>query len=59
MNKGDKLNLYDKFLWHNLSKLMKRMGFIYSDIKCDKEDMVEALTFSNNAEYIDRVGKIE
>jgi hypothetical protein len=59
MNKGDKLNLYDKFLWYNIFKLMKRMGFIYSDIKCDNKDMVEALTFSNNAEYIDRVGKIE
>lgn len=55
----DKMNLYDKFLWYNLFKLMKRMGFIYSDIKCDKEDMVEALTFSKNEEYIDKVGGIE
>jgi hypothetical protein len=59
MAKEKSLNLYERFLWRNLFKLMERMGFIYSDFKTDKDDMIEAITFSKNSEYIDKVGEIE
>lgn len=53
------MKLYDRLIWALFIKLLKKRGYIYIDLKQDKNEDMEAFTITNNKSYIEAIEKIE
>jgi len=54
------MTLFEKVCFHVLLFCARQLGYLYMDVKLDKNQKgVEAITISNNEAYIEKVSEIE